>query len=204
MRIVCGLRRLVPALALLVFSVGAAGAETIVNKKTSYFQIGGRTAADLDRELERRGPYTNSTGNRHPGATKIKFGGDITYVEHPGRCAVQSARVTLNVHIILPRWTNRKRAGKDLGLIWDTLSRDIKRHEERHAEIARQHAKGLEKALVALRPRASCEQVQDAVDRLTQDAIDAHDRDQNRFDQIEAVNFEKRIIRMLESSARAN
>ncbi len=198
MKPACGLR--VSTLALAVMSLGLqpAAAETVFNKKISYFKIAGRTAADLDRELERRGPFTSSTGSRHPGATKIKFGGDITYVERNGRCSVQSAQVTLSVNLILPKWSNRKQADRRLGLIWDTLSRDIKRHEERHAEIARQHAQALDKALVGIRPRATCAEVQAAVDELTEAAIDAHDRDQIRFDTSEAVNFERRMIRMLE------
>ena len=28
-----------------------------------------------------------------------------------------------------------------MALLWDTLAADIKRHEERHAEIARNHAR---------------------------------------------------------------
>lgn len=186
-------------LALLAFPAEAVHAETVFNKKITYFQIGGRTAEELDRELERRGPYASATGARHPGATRIKFGGDITYVEHPGRCAVQAARVTVSAHIILPRWSNRKRAPNSLGLIWDTLSRDIKRHEERHAEIAKQHAQALEKSLVAMRARKTCEEVQKAVDKMTEEAVNTHDRDQMRFDRAEAVNFERRMIRMLET-----
>ena len=45
---------LTAAAALLFGSGPAANAETIVRKSISYFQIGGTTAEDLDRELERR------------------------------------------------------------------------------------------------------------------------------------------------------
>ncbi len=90
---------------LLLCAIPAtAMAEPIINKTYSYFRIGGRTAEDLDKELENRGPLTRGTGHRHPGATEIKFGGDVTYVESGGRCSVGGARVTLRTHIILPRW----------------------------------------------------------------------------------------------------
>lgn len=174
-----------------------ARAETAIDQKTTYFNIAGRTAEELDRELERRGPHTSNTGARHPGATRIKFGGDVTYSQAGGRCSIQTARVELSIRIILPRWTNRRKAPGDLGLLWDTIARDIKRHEERHAEIARQHARALDQALKALGSRASCAQLQAEVDEVSREALDAHAEDQARFDRIEAINFDRRMVRLL-------
>ena len=68
---------LTAAAALWLALSGTTEAETIVRKSISYFQIGGTTAEELDRELERRGPMTRASGSRHPGATQIKFGGDL-------------------------------------------------------------------------------------------------------------------------------
>ena len=186
-------------LALLVaMPLGSASGETVINKSFSYFSIGGRTAADLDKALSKAGPMMKSTGARHPGATRIKFGGTITYVNRGGRCAVGVARVTLSTRIILPRWKYRKQASRDLALVWDTLSSDINRHDERNAEIARNHAREMEKMFLALRPQADCEQMQESVTRASTEAIAAHDKDQARFDRTEAANFDKRIIRLLQ------
>lgn len=189
------------ALLFLALALGPAGnatAETVISKSFSYFPIGGRTAEELDKALSAHGPLMKSTGARHPGATKIKFGGTVTYVSRGGKCAVGNAKVTLNTKIILPRWTNRKRAGRDLALVWDTLSSDIKRHEERHAEIARTHARKLERSFLALRPEADCERMQASVARISETAIADHDRDQARFDRTEALNFDRRMIRLLQ------
>lgn len=189
----------VALLALLVAApLGTASGETVVNKSFSYFSIGGRTAEELDKALSASGPMMKSTGARHPGATRIKFGGLITYVSRNGRCAVGSARVTLNTRIILPKWKYRRQAGRDLALVWDTLSSDIKRHEERHAEIARNHARRMEKMFLALKPQDTCEEMQESVARVSATAIEAHDKDQARFDRTEAANFDKRMIRLLQ------
>lgn len=191
-------RRLFGAILLLCVIPATAIAEPIINKTYSYFRIGGRTAEDLDKELENRGPLTRATGHRHPGATEIKFGGDVTYVESGGRCSVGGARVTLRTHLILPRWGNRSRAATDLGLIWDTLSKDIKRHEERHAEIARTNARQLERELLALAPNKTCDALERQVAETTRRVLEAHDREQLRFDQIEAANFDARMMRLLQ------
>lgn len=174
-----------------------AGAETITSKTFAYFSVGGRTAAELDEELSKRGPMMKHNGSRHPGATKIKWGGSVTYVRRGNRCAVGEAKVTLSTQIILPRWKNRKRTTASLALIWDTLASDIKRHEERHAEIARTHARALERTLKTLRPEADCERMQARVDRATADAVSKHDADQARFDRVESKNFNDRMMRLL-------
>jgi predicted secreted Zn-dependent protease len=186
------------ALATLASLVSQpTGAETITSKSFAYFSVGGRTAAELDAELSKRGPVMKQSGSRHPGATKIKWGGSVTYVRRGSRCAVGEAEVTLSTQIILPRWKNRRKATASLALIWDTLSSDIKRHEERHAEIARSHARDLERKLKSLRPEADCERMQARVDRTTADAVTAHDADQARFDRVESKNFNDRMMRLL-------
>lgn len=174
-----------------------ANSAAVVSKSFSYFKIGGKTAEDLDRELSRHGPLTKSTGARHPGATEIKFGGELSYVEKGTLCAVGSVKVTLHTKILLPQWTNRRRTSADLALIWDTLASDIKRHEERHAEIARTYARMLDQKLQALQPQADCEKMQALVTQTTRSVMEEHDKDQLRFDIVESKNFDARMIRLL-------
>ncbi len=174
-----------------------AAADTIVFKKITYFSIGGTTALDLDREMMRRGPISSVTGRRHPGATKIKFAGTATFVAKDNRCRIGGAKVKLSTRIMLPRWSNRRKATPQLGLIWDTLAADIKRHEERHAEIARNHARDFEKQLLSLPPASNCAILKAKVNAISRQAMEDHEKDQRRFDRIESVNFENRMIRLL-------
>ncbi|MDI7863894.1 DUF922 domain-containing protein [Rhizobiaceae bacterium n13] len=193
-------RKTLLVLAATIVVGGASGqafAETVIRKSTSYFQVRGKTAEQLDKELSYRGPMTKSTGSRHPGATRIKFGGSVTYAQQGGRCRIDSAKITLSTQIILPEWKGRKGASKDLQLVWDTLARDIKRHEERHAEIARNYARSMEKAILKLPPQRTCAAMKAKVAKVSRDEIDRHDRDQMRFDRIEAANFDSRMIRLL-------
>ncbi|AYD01128.1 DUF922 domain-containing protein [Neorhizobium sp. NCHU2750] len=190
--------RLLGAAFLLCVNGAPAQAEPVITKTYSYFRIGGSTAEELDKALERHGPTTMTTGHRHPGATEIKFGGDVTYVEKGGRCSIGAVKVTLRTHIILPRWTSNGRAEKDLRFIWATLSADIKRHEERHAEIARNHARMLEKQLLDLPSRRTCDEVEALVNDTTHSVLSSHDKAQQEFDRIEAANFDARMTRLLQ------
>ncbi|MAY63024.1 MAG: peptidase [Rhizobiales bacterium] len=194
--------RIAPIAAAIVLAVSpttAGRAETLISKSYQYFNIGGRTAGDLDRELSRNGPQASGTEMRHPGATQMKFSGTISYQQlSGGRCKVKSAQIKLHTKLILPRWTNRRRADHDVALIWDTLSRDIKRHEERHAEIARQYARKLEKALVGLYPRRSCKAMEAAANKESDKVLKKHDKAQMAFDRAESASFERRMTRMLQ------
>lgn len=188
---------LIGALLAALLTAGPALSDTIISKTTTYFSIGGMTAADLDREMMARGPVSSVTGHRHPGATKIKFSGSATFIGKDGRCFIGGAKVKLNTRIMLPRWSNRRKANAQLGLIWDTLSADIKRHEERHAEIARQHARAFERQILSLRPARDCNALKAKVSEISRDAMIAHEKDQRRFDRIESANFENRMMRLL-------
>ncbi|TIO37860.1 MAG: DUF922 domain-containing protein, partial [Mesorhizobium sp.] len=82
-------------------------------------------------------------------------------------------------------------------LFWDTLSADIKRHEERHVEIAKNHARELEDALKATYPQRTCEAAKAQAAQISAAILAKHDRAQVQFDRVESVNFESRIIRLL-------
>ncbi|WP_183863016.1 MULTISPECIES: DUF922 domain-containing protein [unclassified Rhizobium] len=183
--------------SMAIAACGPAAAAVIATRSYSYFTIKGKTADQLDQQLSSNGPTASGSSARHPGATKIRFGGDATYVQAGGRCRVGSAKVTVHTQIILPRWTNRRGASKQLSMIWDALSSDIRRHEERHAEIARNQARIMERQILALPPQSTCERMQELVTDVSTRGIDEHDRLQARFDRIEAVNFQNRMIRLL-------
>lgn len=174
-----------------------AEAETVFSKSYSYFKVGGHTASELDAELSRRGPQMQNTGLRHPGATRMEFSGSVTYEGDDRRCRIKGAKIKLHTRIILPRWTGARKADRDLKIIWQTLSRDIKRHEERHAEIARQYARKLEQAILDLRPRRNCAAMQEAADAESDKVLARHDKAQAAFDRTEAASFDRRMSRML-------
>ncbi len=174
----------------------SAEAEVVAHKSFSYFDISGDTADELDAALNAGGPTAMGASSRHPGATRIRFGGQATYVESGGRCHIGGARVTVDIVVILPRWRDRRHAQPRLSAVWDRLSADIKRHEERHADIARLHARSLEKTILSLPAERTCDLLQDKVSGESVRNTVLHDQDQARFDRVEATNFQNRMQRL--------
>ncbi|WFP60765.1 MULTISPECIES: DUF922 domain-containing protein [unclassified Mesorhizobium] len=181
---------------MLVLATAPAGAANLV-KTYSYFAVTGRTLDDIEKQLTKNGPEVKSTGSRHPGATQMAFTTRVSYAQTANSCRIANAQVTLKVKVILPEWRRPRKADPDVRLFWDTLSADIKRHEERHVEIAKNHARDLEDALKATYPQKTCEAVKAKAAEISSAILAEHDRAQVQFDRVESVNFESRIIRLL-------
>ncbi|TIT55437.1 MAG: DUF922 domain-containing protein, partial [Mesorhizobium sp.] len=114
-----------------------------------------------------------------------------------GSCRIADAVVTVKVKVILPEWRRPRKADADVRLFWDTLSADIKRHEDRHVEIAKNHGRALEDALKATHPQKDCNAAKAKAAEITAAELARHDQDQLRFDRVEGVNFESRILRLM-------
>jgi predicted secreted Zn-dependent protease len=187
--------RLIAAL-LTVAMISPAGAANVA-KTYSYFSIGGSTLDAIQRELDLRGPHVNSTGHRHPGATQMEFVSRIGYQKSARGCTIATANVTVRAKIILPSWRRPRAADADVRLVWDTLASDIKRHEEQHVIIAKNHARMLEQALLAVPRQSDCKAAQAKAAQATQKVLAKHDAAQAAFDRVEGINFERRIISLL-------
>ena len=182
------------AVASLSLPAGAAS----LSKTYSYFSVGGRTLEEIGTELDRKGPRMRSTGGkRHPGATQMEFTTRIDYAPGDRGCSIVKASVSIQARIVLPRWRQRAKADGDTRLVWDTLSADIKRHEETHVVIAKNHARDLELALRSLGRQRDCNAAVAKAKAVTTKILAQHDRAQTEFDRVEGINFESRIIRLL-------
>lgn len=193
----CKARVMSVALFCSLIALPAQSAQ--IFRDINYYTISGKTAADLDRSLSRSGPLLQSTGKRHPGASRIRFDAKARYgTTANGSCKVHNVYVNIYAKVSLPRWKQRRQAPLDLALIWDTLSSDIKRHEESHLVIARRHASELEQRIRALPSRSNCTALRADIDKVTASVMASHDKAQIYFDKVEAKNFESRFARLLD------
>jgi predicted secreted Zn-dependent protease len=187
----------VVSLGMALFMAMPTANAAVVLRKYEYFALNGRTASDLDRELYRRGPVLLKTGQRHPGMTKMRFTNRIKYGSDGKSCRVVEANIVVHAQVYLPRWMQRRTAQPDLAIIWDTLSADIKRHEESHIVIARTAAGNMERQIKALPWRSNCATLKNDIDSLTVKLMKQHDLAQIQFDKVEGINFESRFERLL-------
>jgi predicted secreted Zn-dependent protease len=190
------MKRICAALSVLL-GLAAPTHATTFSKTYSYFSVGGVTLDEIETELARRGPQVKSTGQRHPGATQMEFTTRLGYAETPKSCKIAKATVSLKAKVILPRWRRPSRAEADVRLVWDTLESDIRRHEETHVVIAKDYARKLEQALLRIGRQKNCKVAAGKAEATQQRILGNHDRAQEEFDRVEALNFEKRMTRLM-------
>ncbi len=184
------------AIGLSAFLVCAASAAS-VSRSYSYFPVRGATLQDLQEDMERRGPEVQSTGRRHPGATRLEFKDRIRYRSEKGKCRVLSVAISVRARIILPRWVRRSSGSPETRQVWDALSSDIKRHEESHVSIAKNHARDMEQSIAGIPPQNNCDLVEALARKALADGLMRHDAEQARFDLIEGKNFSARLERLI-------
>lgn len=169
-----------------------------IYKTVSYYSLSGTTPAQLDKALSHKGPHVKSTGSHHPGATTISFDPRLKLVQDGRYCKVASVSVDVHARMSLPKWKQRATTKSvEMALVWDTLSRDIQRHEESHIVIARAHASKIERAIKNLPYRTDCNLLKQDIEKTTYNILVDHENAQQVFDRAEAVNFEHRFINLL-------
>lgn len=195
------------AIIAAIAGLGLAGTASAaqITKTYGHFMVGGDTISEIEEELGRKGPHLGSTGQRHPGATRLEFRTRVGYREEAGRCSIVDVDVRVEATVILPRWRPGRSAESSTAFVWGTLAADIRRHEEAHVDIARRHAREIDNALTTLGGFRDCATAEAQVARIQDYWLEQHDRAQQAFDRIEAINFETRLMRLLEVRAnRAN
>jgi predicted secreted Zn-dependent protease len=169
------------AVAGLPLSAEAAS----LTKTYTYFSIAGRTLDEIEAELVKRGPQVNNTGIGHPGATEMEFTTRITYAGGNRGCAIVEASVRVEAEVFLPRWRQRAKADGDTRLVWDTLLADVKRHEEAHVMIAKNHARELERALMRVGRQRDCTAAAAGAKATMNSILALHNRALEEFDRVE-------------------
>ena len=125
----------------------------------------------------------------------------MTYKRVPDGCAVKDATISLALDITLPKWFRPKRVDSRTALIWQTLERDIHRHENRHAAIAKNWLKRMESAIRNLQIERDCASMQAMVNTVTARYLAGHQHAQTEFDTIEGREVNMRLRRALARAA---
>ena len=153
-----------------------------------YYKISGTTTAALDREIKRKGPKIN--GGLHAVAVaRIKMFPKVTYQQLGDRCRVESAKVTVDARVTLPKWTSRAKASEQLGEAWDNIDRYTRLHEATHVNMAFSYAKRMEDSILALPSMKTCKSLRAKTKKLVDRYLKEHDAAQRKYDRDEQKRF---------------
>lgn len=167
---------------LLVASPVAAAPKVTVEK--TYYDIAGKSGAELLRSMDRKGPRHGFFG-RAIAQTRyeIRWNGEV--VRDGGVCRLSDPTVELDITYRYPRMPETARGA--LRGRWKTFLGAVIKHEEHHGRIAREMASETERMLKKQRPvkASSCSNIgRDLRGRF--EVIRAkHEKRQQDFDRIE-------------------
>ena len=182
--------------------LGSPAQAAAIHQTTTYFAVHGSTLEELDSDLDRSGPLVVDTGMRHPGATEVKFDGNVTYKRVRAGCKVAKPNLTLSLKVMLPKWDAPRTASARTRIVWQVLERDIRQHELTHVAIAKRWLARTELALRNLSPRPDCEAMRAVVEETTRRYLAGHEAAQQNFDRLEAQRVDLRLHRKVAAALR--
>lgn len=144
----------------LIIGMGTADAEVRSNVRYSGYAVRGINPADIWSDIVRRGPHQRERGLYAQAEAQVRFDWNANYASSREGCRVQAAVVSVDVNIVLPSWVDEGRASPALRTAWSRYIAEVRRHEERHKDIAVAAAREMERAIRAAPPQRSCADVQ--------------------------------------------
>lgn len=163
---------------------------------TDYYDIKGNTEKSLDRSIR-----LNSPQNGHAfAATELRLVPvDIRPSEDSRGCRVAVAEIKVVARIILPRWSDRAGAARDLKRGFDSYAAYAKWHEDQHVRIGEVAANALESELKAIPPQKNCDITLRKSKTVIKSVLARHNKAQLAFDASE----KRRIAKLLRDASRA-
>jgi len=117
--------------------------------QTAPYRVTGHSMESLLDALRAGGPRVD--GDIFFGLTSTSLSYRFAYRERAGLCETTDARVELDVTITLPEWQAPPSAPFELRRDWQRFAQALRRHEERHRDLAIEHAHTLRRAVEGLR-----------------------------------------------------
>lgn len=147
----------------------------------AYYDLVGTTGRDIRNELKLKGPV-NKHGERSDALTRWDVSYHYTLRESERACRVESFAAELKVDILLPRWTPTEKTPSRLIEDWTAYSTALKRHEDRHYQLAVEAAHELERRLATLTGTRGCDALARSLDRGADQVLAEYDFKQAQFD----------------------
>lgn len=161
--------------------VSVASADVNILATTQTYDISGTTGEALIKSMNRNGPRHGFMA-RAIAQTSYTKDWDFDFVQAKGACRIERANGTLKLKVTLPRVASTLPPGLDKR--WVRFFAAVRRHEETHADIARQMMAATEKSLVGLTvPNdARCSTTRREAKRRIDAIFDDYEDKQNAFD----------------------
>lgn len=178
-------------LGLMAFAAGCTAVTSRTNVNVGYYEVGGTSFKELDRQIALHGPQVPGVG-RAIAATSVRMTPSIRYGNINGQCRVADARVRVQANVTLPRFAGRRAATKKLRGALDNIEAYAKLHEAVHVSIADKFAERAEEEISNLPPAADCDILRQRIAATYNNIMKEHEAAQLEFDAEEQRRFARK------------
>jgi predicted secreted Zn-dependent protease len=109
------------------------------------------------------GPVVDGDPAIGTAATRIRW--DVSPTEHEGKCYIGPVKVTLELVYTLPDLKTDSFRQTGLMKGWKAFSNKVEVPEHTHGDISKDYAGRIRKALIKLKPEATCEALKGSADK---------------------------------------
>ncbi|MEX0345008.1 MAG: DUF922 domain-containing protein [Rhizobiaceae bacterium] len=161
-----------------------ASARPKVTVKTKYYDVRGKTGAEVLRQINRKGPRHGFLV-RAIAQTQYTLSYGFESVQNEKDCRITKAEVKMDIVYVYPKL--RGKVSRKLNNRWKRFLRGVRVHEEVHGKLAKQMASATEKALLATRVKGKrgCRKVRHIAKRNVDKVFKRYERKQVAFDKKE-------------------
>ncbi len=179
---------------LIALAPAPLRAEVVYDERIENFEIGIRdgTAEDIWTAIRRYGPFIQGQHAVGSATGRLKWS-DLSIARRGHDCRLERRAVSVSVVMTLPEWWRARSAPADQLDYWRCIERTVTIHEKRHAEIWRETAHAIDRALGRLDDWMPCDELRANIgataDRLYREGVsrqhgfDADDRRRQRYQQ---------------------
>ena len=165
-------RLLLPLLLGPLLAAGQVQAEPRLQNRVESFDISGATVDTIRANLNR---------NRQHSANRVEW--HFNWESTPGQCRITEVRTEVSVTLHQPRLLPDPQRAASVQQRWDAYLLALQAHQEGHVELALNSARKIERAIMALPPASSCDQLQtsaNATGRRLLEQLAADDREYDK------------------------
>ncbi|UJJ30061.1 DUF922 domain-containing protein [Halopseudomonas maritima] len=165
-------RLMLPLLLCPLLVAGPISAEPRLQSRVESVDVSGATVDTIRASLNR---------NRQHSANRVNW--HFNWESTPGQCRITEATTDVSVTSYIPRLQPDPQRAASVQQQWDSYLLALQAHQEGHVELALNSAREIERAIMALPPASSCDQLQasaNATGRRLLEQLAADDREYDK------------------------
>lgn len=161
-----------------------AHAKTKVSVKTKYYDVRGKTGAEVLRQINRKGPRHGFLV-RAIAQTQYSLSYGFESVQTAKDCRITKVEVKMDIVYVYPKLKGK--VSKNLNRRWKRFLGGVRVHEEVHGKLAKQMAAAVDKTLHSTRVKGKrgCRKIKRIAERNVSRVYKKYERQQVAFDKKE-------------------